>query len=212
MRENIKDFVGIVAGLNKTPEPVYEFGAYLVDDQLELANLRPLFPGMEYVGCDMREGPGVDRILNLHQIDLDSGVVGTVLCLDTLEHVEYPRKAMEEIHRILKPDGLVIISSVMDYAIHDFPFDYWRFTPEAFRSLLKDFAQVYVNHAGRNDFPHTIIGVGCKSETMNLEALSRKGNDWRQRWTEPDPPKTVAGKIKRETIRVVRQAAALFKN
>ena len=36
-------------------------------------------------------------------------------------HVEYPRRAMAEIHRILKDDGIVIISSVMNFPIHAYP-------------------------------------------------------------------------------------------
>ena len=73
--------------------PVYEFGSLQVPGQEGFADLRPLFPDKEYVACDMRTGPGVDQILNLHGIDLPPESVGTVLCLDTLEHVEYPRTA-----------------------------------------------------------------------------------------------------------------------
>jgi ubiquinone/menaquinone biosynthesis C-methylase UbiE len=83
----------------------------------------------------MRDGPGVDKLLNLHDIDLPSESVGTILCFDTLEHVEYPHRALEQIYRILKPDGIAVVSSVMDFPIHDYPYDYWRFTPEAFKSI-----------------------------------------------------------------------------
>jgi 2-polyprenyl-3-methyl-5-hydroxy-6-metoxy-1,4-benzoquinol methylase len=47
----------------------------------------------------MREGLGVDRILDLHDIDLPSESAGTIICLDTLEHVEYPHRALEDICR-----------------------------------------------------------------------------------------------------------------
>ena len=40
----------------------------------------------------MREGPGVVRILDLHGLDVPDNSVGTVIMMDTLEHVEYPRK------------------------------------------------------------------------------------------------------------------------
>jgi len=52
---------------------------------------------------------GVDKVLDLYDINVPSGSVGTVLCLETLE-LWYPRKALEEIHRILKPDGIAVIS------------------------------------------------------------------------------------------------------
>jgi len=130
MRQSIKDFAGIVSETLPIIEPIYEFGSFQVLEQIGFADLRPIFQHKEYVGCDMREGPGVDKILDLHAIDLPSNSVGVVLCFDTLEHVEYPREALKEIYRILKPNGMAVISSVMDFPIHDHPYDYWRFTPE----------------------------------------------------------------------------------
>ena len=74
-------------------EPIYEFGALQLPGLEEFADLRPFFRGKSYVGCDMREGRGVDKVLNLHNIDLPDESVGTVITLDTLEHVEFPHKA-----------------------------------------------------------------------------------------------------------------------
>lgn len=59
----------------------------------------------------------------------------------------------------------------MNFHIHAYPNNYWRFTPEAFKSLLKLFSSLFVDFAGQNDFPHTVIEIGFKSsvskETMN---------------------------------------------
>lgn len=179
MRKTIKDLVSIVASIFPIEEPIYEFGSLQVKGQEGFADLRPLFPGKEYVGADMRDGIGVDKILNLHKIDLPLESVGTVICLDTLEHVEYPHKALEEIHRVLKPNGIVLISSVMLWPIHDYPYDYWRFTPEAFRSLLKPFRVLFVGYAGKEDFPHTVIGMGCKGEVPpELSKFIGLYNEW----------------------------------
>jgi len=162
MRESIKQFVKICAETLPVSEPIYEFGSLQVPGQEGFADLRPLFPGKKYVGTDMQEGPGVDTVLNLHKINLPSESVGTALILDTLEHVEFMREAIEEAYRILKPNGILIISSVMNFPIHDYPYDYWRFTPEAFKSLLKPFSSSFVDFAGASYFPHTVIGVGVK--------------------------------------------------
>lgn len=178
MRTNIHDFAGIVSTTLPVLGPVYEFGAFQVPGQARIADLRPLFPDKEYVGCDMREGPGVDRILNLHAIDLPPGSVGTVLCFDTLEHVEHPHKALEEIHRILKPDGMAVISSVMNFPIHDYPYDYWRFTPEAFKSILKPFSHSFVGFQGSASFPHTVVGIGFKGHPPPLTGFQEKYDKW----------------------------------
>ena len=44
------------------PEPIVEIGAYQVEGQRHIADLRGLFPGKEYLGLDMRPGPGQGRM------------------------------------------------------------------------------------------------------------------------------------------------------
>jgi SAM-dependent methyltransferase len=139
MRKTIINLIDIISKTLPVYEPIYEFGALQVPGQEAFTDIRAMFPDKKYFGCDMRMGPRVDLILNLHNIDLPSETASTVIALDTFEHVEYPYKAMAEIYRILKPDGMVILSSVMNFPIHDYPYDYWRYTPEAFKSLLKQF-------------------------------------------------------------------------
>ena len=167
MRETIRQFVKICSENFEIQEPIYEFGSLRVPGQEALADLRPLFQNKKYVGADMRGGLGVDVILNLHKIDLPDESVGTVLILDTLEHVEKPREAIKEAHRILKPNGILIISSVMNFPIHDYPYDYWRFTPQAFVSLLKSFDSSFVDYIGDEKFPHTVVGIGFKPKEIN---------------------------------------------
>lgn len=104
-------------------EPVYEFGSYQVEESPQDADLRPLFVGKDYVGCDMRAGPGVDKVLNLHAIDLPDNTAGTVFLMDTLEHVEYPHQAVSEIYQS-QPGGLLVMSSVLDFFIHETPYDF----------------------------------------------------------------------------------------
>ncbi len=187
MRESIKQFVKICVETLPIAEPIYEFGSLQVPGQEGFADLRPFFPGRKYVGADIREGPGVDVILNLHHLNLPSESAGTVLILDTLEHVEFLRKAIKETQRILRSDGILIISSVMNFPIHDYPDDYWRFTPEAFKSLLKPFASSFVDFAGESNFPHTVIGLGFKGSisenTMNK--FTKRFGHWKKHWSNP---------------------------
>jgi SAM-dependent methyltransferase len=181
MRQTIRDFVAIAVSVLPIEEPIYEFGSLQVPGQERLADLRPLFPQREYVGCDMRDGLGVDKVLDLHNICLPAECVGTVLCLDTLEHVEYPHRALDEIYRVLKPTGIAIISSVMDCPIHGYPNDYWRFTPQGFRSLLKPFAYSFVGFAGEERFPHTVVGLGFKARAFELSEFTKMYDEWRRK-------------------------------
>ncbi len=108
------------------------------------------------------KGPGVDAILDLHLLDLPDYSVGTALCLDTLEHVERPYAALAEMYRVLRPDGACIISSVLAFPIHEYPQDFWRFTPAAFKLVLRPFPSMMVGYIGEDRFPHTVLGVGIK--------------------------------------------------
>ena len=163
MRKETRAFTETIARTLDLPEPVVEIGALQVPGQEKYANLRPLFTGKQFIGCDMREGTGVDRIENLHQLTFADASVGTMILLDTLEHVRYPFKAMAEVHRVLKPGGVVIMASVMLCPIHDYPSDYWRFTPEAFTVLLETFTTHWVFSDRPKLFPRSIYGVGVKA-------------------------------------------------
>jgi hypothetical protein len=77
---------------------------------------------------------------------------------------------------------------------------------------LKPFPNIYVNYAGEDNFPHTVVGIGCKGTDIHFEDFEAAGIDWRHRWTEPESPKNFTGKLKRETIRVYHQVSNLLKN
>jgi SAM-dependent methyltransferase len=164
MRPHLREFFDLCARTLICPEPIVEIGAFQVTGQEAIANLRPFFPGKIYVGCDMRPGAGVDRIEDIHKLSFGSGEVGTFILADTLEHVSDPPRAMREIHRCLRADGVAIFSSVMCFPIHGYPNDYWRFTPEAFRALVSDFPVAAIFFCGPPEFPHTVCGIAAKSE------------------------------------------------
>ncbi len=182
MRKSIRGFVELASQSLPLADPICEFGAWQAEGQEDIADLRELFAGKQYIGADMREGRGVDRILDLHAIDLADASVGTVISCDTFEHVEYPRRAIQEIHRILKPDGVVLLTSVMNFPIHAYPNDYWRFTPEGFRSLLNIFDHAFVGEFGLEaDHPETVVGLGFKGAEPDLSAFLPLYEKWRKR-------------------------------
>lgn len=191
MRPSIRQFVEICTTSLPVSEPIYEFGSYQVAGQQQFSDLRPLFPGRPYVGADMRVGPGVDVVLNLHNLGLPAESVGTALSLDTLEHVEYPHTACHELYRVLKPGGLLVISSVMNFPIHDHPYDYWRFTPAAFASLLQAFPFACVAAGGDPEFPHTVVGVAVKGAVAPASAglLQQRLEAWRSQFVAPPLPR-----------------------
>ena len=173
MRQNLKELIELLSKAHfRGTGVVVELGAYQVEGQEGFADLRPYFPGAKYIGCDMRPGPGVDRIENGHALSFPNNYAHWVLCMDTLEHVFDPIAVMSELKRILRPDGVIVVSSVMNFPVHDYPGDYWRFTPEIFWHLLSGLKRRWVLAQGVPENPHTVIGIGSKRNELNIEVPS----------------------------------------
>ena len=182
MREDIRAFVAAVSGVFPIAEPLVEIGSYQVAGQEGLADLRSLFPGKQYVGCDIVSGVGVDRIENLHQLSFTDGSVGTLIAVETLEHVADPYLAVREIERVLRPGGIAIVTTPFNFPIHHMP-DYTRFTPEGMARLLGAFRAHAVFAQGDAQHPHSVCAIalkgGTEADAIGFEALAaRFHNAW----------------------------------
>jgi SAM-dependent methyltransferase len=175
MRPLVRTFVEDCAGFLDIAEPVVEIGARPADGQEDTAYLRNFFPGKRYIGCDIQEGPNVDQIEDIHHLSFADETVGTVVCVEVLEHVFDPIRAVEEIHRVLKPGGVAILTSVMFMPIHAHPWDFWRFTPEGFAKLLDGFETSMAFGYGFDLLPEGVQGIGVKGpvEDLTLDRLPR---------------------------------------
>jgi len=186
MRKSIKQFVRICVEEFEMSEPIFEFGSLQVPGQEVFADLRPFFPNMNYVGFDMQEGPGVDVVINLLSNDLPAESAGAVLIMDTLEHVELPRKMIEEAYSVLRPGGMLVVGSTMKSVIHCYPNDYWRFTPEGLKNLLQQFSQSFVGFAGEADFPYAVVGIGIKETMVPMTRFLQRYTEWNKQWRYPE--------------------------
>ena len=187
MHPRIRQYAEICSKELPVLEPVYEFGALRQPGQEEIANLRPLFKNKEYYGTDIQSGLGVDIVLDLHKLNLPSSSVGTGICLETFEHVEYPREAILEVYRVLHEDGILLLSVPFNIIIHNHPYDYWRYTPDGVRSLLKPFEFVQVGICGDIDFPDSVVAIASK-KPIDKECLDIFNGElalWSKRWSGP---------------------------
>jgi SAM-dependent methyltransferase len=93
---------------------------------------QPLFPGKQYIKQDVQDydPPCIDIICDICDMkQIPNENIGLVLNLESIEHIASPQKALDEIYRVLRPNGLLILTTVMHFKIHRCPKDYWRFTP-----------------------------------------------------------------------------------
>jgi len=94
---------------------------------------RALFPAVtRYVGI---ERPGtlsksgvVDAWADALALPFADGSFDSVLCSEVLEHVPEPGQLFAEAARVLKPGGMMILSTPQTWGVHEPPHDYYRFT------------------------------------------------------------------------------------
>jgi SAM-dependent methyltransferase len=165
-REGMNSFLrGMVRAVAETfplPEPILEIGSYQVPGQEGFADLRSLFPGREYVGLDVRPGPGVDMLGDVEQLPQLDGSVGTVLAICTFEHVWRFWKGFEEIRRVLRPDGAVLVACPFYFYIHEYPSDFWRFTPSALELLLEPYPGQIIGWQGPTKRPSNVWSLAFR--------------------------------------------------
>jgi SAM-dependent methyltransferase len=94
------------------------------------------------VTVDAVPGPGVDLTGDIHDLPIPDASFDCVFCTGTLEHVRNPAKAVEELHRILKPGGIVHIDVPFIQGYHPDPTDFWRFTLDGLRLLCGAFEEI----------------------------------------------------------------------
>lgn len=174
MKANINQLISIISQNIRLDDPIVEIGSFQVPGQEHYADLRPYFPDHEYIGCDMREGKGVDRIENIEKLSFTNNFAAAVLCLETIEHVWDIFKAGQELIRILKPDGLLVVSTVFAHPIHDHPQDYWRFTPESLNQLFQDLSPRLISWEGAKENPHTVFCLGFKQGENTQKQILEK--------------------------------------
>lgn len=186
MRYEAKFFVETAAFTFDLPEPILEVGSYLTEGQEKAADLRPLFPKKTFIGIDIRPGPGVDAIEDVHSLSFPDESIGTILCCDTLEHVPNVWKALSEMKRVLKKGGVLLLTSVMNFPIHNYPSDYWRFTPQAFCYLLRDIGPFAVFFQGTPEFPVGVYGIAVKALlSTRLQDFVTQIRELTRGWGEP---------------------------
>lgn len=117
--------------------------------------VKPLFTN--YIGVDMEDGPNVDIIARADELPFPAECFDVVVTTEMLEHDPFFWHSMEEMARVLRPGGYLIVTTRgINFHLHGYPDDYWRFTESALTHLFEmvDLAVIevipdwYPDHSG----------------------------------------------------------------
>jgi SAM-dependent methyltransferase len=95
-----------------------------------------LFPNRHTYDIDPKRQP--DTVGDAHALPFSDGSFEFILCTEVLEHLHTPQKAIDEMCRVLKSGGTLIITTRFVFPIHDAPHDYYRYTEYGLRHLFRD--------------------------------------------------------------------------
>jgi len=97
---------------------------------------------IEFVETDVAFGPRTQLVCDAHDLPFIDKSFDGVVVQAVLEHVVDPFHCVDEIHRVLKDDGLVYAETPFMQQVHLGPYDFTRFTHLGHRRLFRRFDEV----------------------------------------------------------------------
>lgn len=106
---------------------------------------RPLLGSQvqQYVALDLSQSPLVNVCGTAAALPFPDNMFDVVICTQVFEYLADPAGAAAEIHRVLKPGGLALLSFAGFYprAVDE---ELWRFLPSGLRTILTPFRAVEI--------------------------------------------------------------------
>ena len=103
---------------------------------------------IEVVGIDAFASPHTALVADAHRLPFEDGVFDGVWVQAVLEHVLEPAKIVDEIHRVLRREGLVYAETPFMQQVHERAYDFSRFTQSGHRWLFKRFSEISAGPVG----------------------------------------------------------------
>jgi SAM-dependent methyltransferase len=97
---------------------------------------------IELIGSDVYVSPHTDLALDGHRLPFRDASLDGVWIQAVLEHVLEPARVAAEIHRVLKPAGVVFAGTPFMQQVHEAAYDFTRFTLSGHRWLFRRFSQI----------------------------------------------------------------------
>lgn len=121
-----------------------------------LSEYKDLFKDCDYKTIDIFPEFNPTILGDIHTIDLPDNSIDSIICNAVLEHCYNPNLAVDQMYRILKPNGRILASAPFIYAYHgnNIYKDYYRFTKDGWKYLFRNFKDL------------EIVNIRGNSETM----------------------------------------------
>jgi SAM-dependent methyltransferase len=158
-------------------------------------------PNIRTVGTDVYASPNTQVVADGHFLPFRDGVFDGVWIQAVLEHVLDPPALVAEIHRVLKPTGLVYADTPFMQQVHEQAYDFTRFTLSGHRWLFRDFEEIdagAVGGAGKAlvwSIRYVALSLGLSTRMATLAALPFFWVRFVDRFARPGPKTDAASGV-----------------
>jgi SAM-dependent methyltransferase len=116
----------------------------VMDVGAKQAKYRSLVLATEYLTLDIRTDVGADIVGDVHDVPREDSSLDTVIATEVIEHCQDPARVVGEIHRILRPGGVCVLSTRFIHPYHPDPKDYFRFSGDGLAYLFREYSEVEI--------------------------------------------------------------------
>jgi len=93
---------------------------------------------------DLRRKPGAAVVGDAHALPFAPGSFDLILSTEMLEHTIEPQRIVDEIRRVLRPGGRLLLTTRFAFPLHDVPGDYFRFTNYGLAHLFRNWSSASI--------------------------------------------------------------------
>jgi SAM-dependent methyltransferase len=129
------------------------------------------YRGQKVSQLDRKPLPHVDVVADAESLSevVPEGSYDYVVSTSMLEHTLHPWKVLEEVHKVLRPGGILYLSVPWMFPLHGEPHDYYRFSLPCLKGLTRDAGFIEIE-SGSEYSPHAALQTFLR--TYLSEALS----------------------------------------
>ena len=127
-------------------------------------------------------------VVDMQNMPYNNDSFDFVISDQVIEHLENPRRAIRESHRVLKNGGIAIHTSCFINHIHLCPHDFWRFSPSALKLLCKDFSEIICCGGWGNRIAILLVFLSVKFRFMKIPETKYSFKHLIASWNEAKYP------------------------
>ncbi len=120
-----------------------------------------MFPECDVTVLDIVEDPGVDVVGDAHELSryFPADSFDFAMSVSVFEHLLMPWRAVVELNRVMRPGGVVLVHTHQTLGMHDMPWDFWRYSDNAWAGLFNRYTGFEVIKTDLSRFLHIIPAV-----------------------------------------------------